>query len=144
MNDFVSEFASFSDFSHVVTFTRLSSSLLACFILALIAAKTYQVTLRRDTASDLTFPLVLCSLIAAAVTVLIGNSLVLFFVLIVTISLIQARYKNLTIKDAFFLFMIIILGIACGAGLFSVALAVTLITCLAALAMSTLKARSKA
>jgi len=134
MNDFVSEFAGFTDFGNVVTVTQLSVSLILSFVLAVFAAKTWQIG-RSDLSSYNDFPhtLVLSSMIAAGITTIIGSSLVMAVILVAAISLLRFRQESKDIRDASFLFLVISTGIASGAGLYVAATTLTLIVCLASL-----------
>jgi uncharacterized membrane protein YhiD involved in acid resistance len=134
------DIVNFSDLTTVVSVQKISFCLLLSFLLSLVVAKTYQITYRGVSFSPaFMHTLVICAMVIGAVMVIIGSNIARAFSLVGALSIIRFRNAVKDPRDVAFIFLSMGIGMASGTGLYSIAVALTAITCGASLFMSLLR-----
>ncbi len=137
---FMQDIVNFSDLTTVVSVQKISFCLLLSFLLSLVVAKTYQITYRGVSFSPaFMHTLVICAMVIGAVMVIIGSNIARAFSLVGALSIIRFRNAVKDPRDVAFIFLSMGIGMASGTGLYSIAVALTAITCGASLFMSLLR-----
>lgn len=124
----------FSDPGQVINATQISVCLGLAFLLTIVVAKTYQITYRGVSFSpSFMITLVICSMVIGAVMLIIGSNIARAFSLVGALSIIRFRNAVKDPRDVAYIFLAMGIGMACGTGFYTVAVALTAITCAASL-----------
>lgn len=135
--DFLNEISNFSDLGAVITVEKISFCLILSFLLSLAVAKTYQITYRGVSFSPaFMHTLVICAMVIGAVMLIIGSNIARAFSLVGALSIIRFRNAVKDPRDVAYIFLAMGVGMACGTGFYRIAIALTVITCLASLLLS--------
>ena len=112
-------------------------AILLSFVLSMAIATVYRWTFRGVSYSrGFVHALVLASLVTAILIMAIGNNLARGLGILGTLAIIRFRTQLRDPRDIIFMFACLAMGIACGAGVFNVAIVGTVCFCLAALFLS--------
>ncbi len=137
MNDFVNQVSQFSDPGKIITVSQVSICLGMAFLLAVVVAKTYQITYRGVSFSpSFMVTLVICSMVIGAVMLIIGSNIARAFSLVGALSIIRFRNAVKDPRDVAYIFLVMGIGMACGTGFYDVGISLTAITCAASLLLS--------
>ena len=124
-----------------LTVPQIASRLGLSFVLAVIVAFVYRlVTTRRDSHDNMLPSLIIMCITIAAAIMLIGDNLARSFGLVGAVSIIRFRAAVKSPIDMAFIFLIIVVGMACGVGLFTIALIFSAFVLLVILVIWKLKA----
>lgn len=96
--------------------TELLLRLSAAFVLGLIAAGVHHLTTRDSRTAGLLGTLVLLSVLMAALTIVVGNSLARAFSLVGSMAIIRFRSVVEDTRDTSFVMLAVVSGMACGSG----------------------------
>jgi hypothetical protein len=108
---------------HRLTLWQIAARLMLSFGLALIVSFVYRiVTTRRDSHNNLLPSLMIMGVTVAAAIMLIGDNIATSFGLVGAVSIIRFRAAVKSPLDMAFIFLIIVVGMACGLGFFDIAL----------------------
>ncbi len=133
----MNQISNFSDPGQVINVTQISVCLGLAFLLAVVVAKTYQITYRGVSFSPaFMVTLVICTMVIGAVMLIIGSNIARAFSLVGALSIIRFRNAVKDPRDVAFIFLCMGIGMACGTGFYSVAISLTAITCAATLLLS--------
>ncbi len=137
MNEFMQEISNFSDLGTAITVQKISFCLILSFLLSLAVAKTYQITYRGVSFSPaFMHTLVICAMVIGAVMLIIGSNIARAFSLVGALSIIRFRNAVKDPRDVAYIFLSMGIGMASGTGFYTIAVALTAITCGASLFLS--------
>jgi uncharacterized membrane protein YhiD involved in acid resistance len=127
----------FSDIGVAVSQTQVVLALFSAFFLSLVVAKVYQISFRGSSYSAAFMQtLVICSMVIAAVMLIIGSNIARAFSLVGALSIIRFRNAVKDPRDVAFIFLSMGIGMACGTGFYPVAVILTVVTTGAILALT--------
>ena len=131
--NFIDQIKNFSDLGASISATEVSFCLIMSFILSIAVAKTYQLTYRGVSFSPaFMHTLVICAMVIGAVMLIIGSNIARAFSLVGALSIIRFRNAVKDPRDVAYIFLAMGVGMACGTGFYKIAIALTLITSVAA------------
>ncbi|RMG43657.1 MAG: DUF4956 domain-containing protein [Candidatus Dadabacteria bacterium] len=133
----MNDISNFSHLGNVLTVSQISVCLGLSFLLSLVVAKTYQITYRGVSFSPaFMHTLVICAMVIGAVMLIIGSNIARAFSLVGALSIIRFRNAVKDPRDVAYIFLVMGIGMACGTGFYNIAIALTVITCFAAIFLS--------
>lgn len=134
ITSFVDQIKNFSDLGASLSTTQVSLCLIMSFILGVAVAKTYQLTYKGVSFSPaFMHTLVICTMVISAVMLIIGSNIARAFSLVGALSIIRFRNAVKDPRDVAYIFLAMGIGMACGTQFYKVAIALTLITSVAAI-----------
>lgn len=127
----------FSDLGEGVGFLKALLCLVVSFGLSIIVAKAYQKSYKGVAYSpSFMQTLVLCTMVIAAVMLIIGSNIARAFSLVGALSIIRFRNAVKDPRDVAFIFLAMGVGMACGSGFYSIAVLLTVVACAAIVSLS--------
>lgn len=140
LGDFMDQISNFSDPGVAISVSDMTWSLAMAFFLSLVVAKTYQLTYRGVSFSPaFMHTLVICTMVIAAVMLIIGSNIARAFSLVGALSIIRFRNAVKDPRDVAYIFLAMGVGMACGTKFYHVGIALTLITSIAAVLLAAFK-----
>lgn len=133
----MNQIQTFSDPGQVIDVASISVCLILSFLLALVVAKTYQITYRGVSFSpSFMVTLIICAMVIGAVMLIIGSNIARAFSLVGALSIIRFRNAVKDPRDVAYIFLSMGIGMACGTGFYTIAIVLTTLTCGASLLLA--------